>query len=122
MNDFSDFTWTIRRGTHEYRDFTVKTDALPTDLSSYTLWFTVKRRLADADAAAVFQLTLGSGITLTNAAQGEGYLEVIESETSDLPNYRQKFYADFFGRSSTGQVFPLESGMVIVLPSVKDPI
>jgi hypothetical protein len=123
MSDaFPDFVWTIRRGTLEYRDFAVTTDGVATDLTGYTQWFTVKRRLADADAAAVFQLTNGSGITVVSAIGGTGTLTVLPAHTAGLANVRQKFYAEHVGQSPSGQVFPLESGVVIVLPSVKDPL
>lgn len=119
---FDGFTWEIVRGTTEYRDFAVTTDGTPTDLTGYSQWFVVKRRLTDADADAVFLLTLGSGITNVSAVGGTGYLTVLPSHTSGLENARQEFYASHIGQSPSGQVFPFESGVVVVLPSAKDPI
>lgn len=122
MSDYADFTWTIRRGTTEYRDFAITTDGEATNLTGYTQWFTVKRRLSDADADAVFQLTDSAGITTVSAVGGTGYLTVLPEHTEGLVNVRQVFFADHFAQSGAGQVFPLESGLVVVLPSAKDPI
>lgn len=59
------------------------------NLTGATIYCTAKRDLADADASAVFQLTVGSGITITNAAAGQAVIEPPASATNVLTEETQ---------------------------------
>jgi hypothetical protein len=75
----------MRRGdTAGWNLAVVDTTGAPFDLTGYTLWFTAKRAITDADADAVFQLTNGAGITVTNAAGGLAAITPRRADTSSL--------------------------------------
>ena len=75
----------MRRGDTAGWDLAVvDTTGAPFDLTGYTLWFTAKRAITDADADAVFQLTNGAGITVTNAAGGLAAISPRRADTSSL--------------------------------------
>lgn len=78
-------TLTMRRGdTSGWSALAVQPDGSPLDLTGYTLWFTAKRAIADTDAQAVFQLTNGAGITITDAAAGAFAINPRRADTSSL--------------------------------------
>ena len=59
------------------------------DLTGATVWFTVKAAATDADGSAIFQLTVGSGITIDSpATDGKGKLVVDSDKTESLANVR----------------------------------
>ncbi len=59
----------------------------PVVLTSATIYFTVRRRYSNGadDADAVFQKSVGSGITITNAAGGIIDLVISAADTINLP-------------------------------------
>lgn len=76
---------TLRRGDTTGWDLAVvDTAGAPFNLAGCTLYFTAKRLLTDADAAAVFQLTNGAGITITDAAGGLARITPRRADTSSL--------------------------------------
>lgn len=54
------------------------------DITSHLIWFTAKRRISDADNEAVFQKTVGDGITVTDGPAGEFAIQINPSDTSGL--------------------------------------
>ena len=55
------------------------------DITSAAIYFTCKRYKNDADADALFQLTVGSGITTDAGTNGFFTVVVPEANTEDLP-------------------------------------
>jgi len=54
------------------------------DLTGAAIRFTAKRDLSDADAAAVFQKQIGTGITVLDATTGEAEVTLLVTDTSSL--------------------------------------
>lgn len=74
----------MRRGDTPIWDVAVvNADGSPFDLTGYTAYFTAKRAITDPDPG-VFQLTLGAGITFTNAAGGLLAIQPRRADTSGL--------------------------------------
>lgn len=88
------------------------------DLTGATIYFTCKWNYSDADASAIFQLSIGSGITVTNASAGAITITIPSSATSSLP------YSDLYLAydlcvitAASKRGFPLR-GTLIVSPNV----
>lgn len=58
--------------------------AVPVNITGASIWFTVKYRYTDADPGLV-QLTIGSGIVVTNAAGGLATVSIPNTTTALLP-------------------------------------
>ena len=115
MADFGPLV--ISRGDTVYIDFAVvDANGQATSIVGWTLWFTVKRRLSDTDAQALIQKTTASGITVTSAATGVGYVLLLPADTSGLEARRQTFYADLQGKDAGGAVYTLQHGTLTVRP------
>lgn len=69
----------------------VDSTGAPFDLTGYTLYFTAKRQISDADPG-VFQLTTGAGITVTNAAGGLATIQPRRADTNTLTEDASLFY------------------------------
>jgi len=66
------------------------------DISGCSMWFTAKKRLSDTDLLAVFQKTVGDGITVTDALNGLGYIQLAPTDTTTLENSKtQQLEFDF---------------------------
>lgn len=64
-------------------------DGTPLNLEELDdIWFTAKHSRWDSDADAVFQKTVGAGITVTSAAQGLAEIEFLPEETASLTDLR----------------------------------
>jgi hypothetical protein len=88
------------------------------NLDGATFYFTAKWEYSDADADAVFQLTNGSGITITNPAAGSISVEIPSLATSSLPYSLLRLPYDLLIVTSEGtRGFPLR-GTLIVSPNV----
>lgn len=87
-------------------------------LAGASMWFTAKKRITDADVAAVFQKTIGSGITLTDAANGLGYIELSPADTSALSSGKQNLEFDLQLKSSAGKIYTVAFGKLTVYPDV----
>jgi hypothetical protein len=72
------------RGDTRTFSLTVKRQNLPVDLGGCLLTFTAKRAIADADAAAVVQKAIGSGLTVTDEAGGLAEFTVESADTDGL--------------------------------------
>ena len=80
---------TAIRGDNETYDLTIA-DALGNrvDLTSASLWFTVKARKADRDNAMLIRKTVGSGITLADqgspTTKGMSTIAILPNDTAKL--------------------------------------
>jgi hypothetical protein len=73
------------RGDDESFDIVVTKDGAPVDLTGAALTFTAKRRLSDADAAAVVQKdSTAGGIAIVDAAQGLARIDIAAGDTATL--------------------------------------
>lgn len=98
----------VRGDTNKY-DVTVTRDGAALDLTGATLKFTVKRSLDDADADAVFQKAIGTGIVVDDVAGGLATLTVAPADTSALPAPRS-FHYDLQLTESDGRVTTVAIG------------
>jgi len=74
------------RGDAHLVEITIKRAGLPVDLTGATIWYTAKEALADADVDAVFQKTVGSGVTILDqvAYKGKAQLKLEAADTEGL--------------------------------------
>jgi hypothetical protein len=70
------------RGDTAQLNATVKTGSSVFDLTGATVKFTAKQNISDS--AALFQKTIGGGITVTNASQGALSIEIAPADTVTL--------------------------------------
>ena len=75
----------MTRGDDESFDVVVKNKAgAVVDITGMSLRFTAKRRVTDPDDDAVITTTTGSGLTTTNASQGQARIDIDAADTDDL--------------------------------------
>jgi hypothetical protein len=108
-------TITTKRGDTLTLDIVVKdADGVVMNLTGTALRFTVKRKVSDADADAIFQKsTSASTITLTDAVHGEARIVIPPAATSGLAAVTHKLVYDLQLTSGT-TVHTLDSGNFIV--------
>ncbi len=106
------------RGDSERYLLTITEDAAAVDLTDASIWMTAKRRARDADAAAVFQKTVGDGITITNAAGGLARVDLVPGDTEDLPARSIQLVYDVQVKLDDGRVLTPISGVLTVEPDV----
>jgi hypothetical protein len=111
-----EFRWGNRRRIN----FLVTLSGVAQNIAGWSFTFTAKRSLRDADAAAVFQLTLGSGLTITDAPGGALQAIIQPSHTTATlnPYDRVELQADLKAVDAAGNPYTLLSGTLTVLPAV----
>ena len=121
---FDDFELEIGRGETAVLDFAVKessaADADAQDVSGWSFWCTAKRSFHDADAEAVWQKEVGTGITVTTAASGLGEVLIEAADTDSLPAAGTTLYVDIKGEDTLGRHHVVAKGKVIVGPVVTE--
>ena len=122
-------TLTMVRGTSPIWTVTVRdpnnvsTDPLgePVDITGYSIWFTAKSAKTDADPGE-FQLTVGSGITISNQVtdKGEARISPPPSATSDMTAEKELLY-DVQVQAPSGWAGPQQivEGVLVVTFGVK---
>jgi hypothetical protein len=70
------------RGNTVVFDFSVTLGGNPVDLTGAGLWFTAKT--SPGATSVVFQKPIGAGITVTNAAEGAGLIQLEPGDTAGL--------------------------------------
>jgi hypothetical protein len=97
---------------------TLESGGVAVDITGYTLWFTAKRKLSDADASAVIRLSTDGGIggiSVISAAAGTFTISIAASLTASLPDVMQtELFYDFQIRNAAGAVQTLSKGRLIV--------
>ena len=116
-DDFTQFSFEIDRGATEFLDFQITLNALPQNVTGWTIWFTAKYRVADADPGVFQKSTLNGGIVITTALTGIGYVRIDPADTNGLPIQRLSLYADQKAKDGGGQLFITQKGRVIVRPT-----
>jgi hypothetical protein len=85
------------------------------DLTGCLIWCTAKHDRSRPDAEAVWQKTLGSGITVPTPANGIATVTIAPRDTTDLVPYNLLWY-DLQYETSAGVVTTAERGVIYVLP------
>lgn len=112
--------FTMTRGDTVILSGTTTLGGDPYDLSGATLLFTAKNRYTDDDADAVFQKSVGDGITVVSAAQGLFTVEIEPDDTADVPKVQTVLFWDTQVVDSESKKYTIASGKLIIKPDVTD--
>jgi hypothetical protein len=114
----------IAKGEARVWNCTVTTDGTPQNLMGCSLSFTVKQKLSYTDGQALFQLSLGSGIQISNTTSGQYVLTVSGTNTSSVAKSSNNTVYNFDHRIKlpSGNVKVLEQGEFVVTPGVTDTV
>lgn len=88
------------------------------NMTGYTVWMTAKNYISDVDLSAVFQKTLSSGITLTNATLGQVRVVLSPTDTSSLGDVTSYLHYDIQMKNGSGQIFTIIKGVITVTPDI----
>jgi hypothetical protein len=97
---------------------TLTEDGDPLDLTDAEVWMTAKRHLRDTDADAVFQKSVGDGITITDDAGGLAQVDLEPGDTSALPTRVMRLHYDVQVKTQEDRVLTPISGTLTVSPDV----
>jgi hypothetical protein len=125
MAAYTDFTFTMFRGDSR----TITVAALQPDgvtaqnITGWTLWFTAKLAILDADGAAIFQKkTGGLGITITSGAGGLASIALAPTDTDGTMATGTLTSVDLFcdlqGKDGAGNVATLATGKLTILAEI----
>jgi hypothetical protein len=124
MAAYTDFSFQMFRGDSR----SIAVAALQPDgvtaqnISGWALWFTGKLNILDPDGSAVFQRTIASGITVTNAALGLATVALAPASTDSLMAAGTQTSVDLFcdlqGKDGAGNVATLATGKITVLAEI----
>lgn len=110
----------IRGDTAVYR-CTVTIDGVPADLTGHSIFFTLKPSLTTTDANKTFQKSIGSGVTVTNAAAGEFEVKLLAADLKPLTPGKT-YYWDIQIIQPDGSVNTPLIGNFFVSPDVNNAI
>jgi protocatechuate 3,4-dioxygenase beta subunit len=110
----------VRGDDEEYSITLMDEDGDPLDLAAVDIWFTAKRNLYDSDAEAVFQKTVGDGITV-GEDPGAATLTILSEDTAGLPTHVLALHYDV-QVSVAGLVKTPLSGKLIIRHDVTNSI
>jgi hypothetical protein len=113
MTDF-----TLSRGDTVDLAVVVTASGSAYSLVGCSIWFTAKSSYSLADTGAQFQKTIGSGITVTNAALGRFSVRISPADTSSLGNSKTLLVYDCQVKDASGNIYTIASGNLIILPDV----
>jgi len=101
---------------------TVTTDGVAQNLAGCYLTFTVKQLLSHTDGQALFQLSIGSGITVTDTTGGAYDLTIHSTATSNVTKSgkNETYYFDHRIQLPSGRIKVMEEGDFVVTPNVTD--
>jgi hypothetical protein len=110
--------FTMTRGNNVSLSGTATLSDDPYDLTSCTLYFTAKRKFTDEDSAAIFQKSIGDGITITSAAQGLFVVAIASEDTIALEKVKTILVWDLELHDSSSKIYTIASGNLVVNPDV----
>lgn len=115
----STFNHTIYRGDTPSFTLTFTRAGTAFDIGGASVWFTAKRKVTDADADAVFQKTIGDGVTLTAlGAGGIATATLAEADTESLPDHEVALEVDVQLLEADGTKTTTSRGVLRVRPDV----
>lgn len=108
----------VRGDTYSF-DARILLNGQPLDLTGGTVRMTAKWKVSDADNSAVFQLSSpASGITITDAVNGEITVTVAKTLTESLPAKTVELAYDIQWVDASTQVFTVLLGTLVIVPDV----
>jgi hypothetical protein len=87
----------------------------PVDLTGAGIWFTAKA--SQGASTVIFQKSVGSGITVTDAASGAGMIELVPGDTHGLGARTVRLYFDLEVELA-GAVYTVAAGRLVVEPDL----
>lgn len=114
----------IARGETRKWNCTVTTDGLAQSLTGCSISFTVKSSYSHTDGQAIFKLSIGTGISISNTTAGQYVLTVSTLCTSTVVRSQNNtvWYFDHRIKLSDGSVKQLESGDFVITPGITDTV
>jgi hypothetical protein len=106
------------RGDGETYDLAITENDVALDLTGAEMWMTAKRHLRDTDAEAVFQKTVGDGITITDDTGGLATVELVPGDTSGLAARTVRLVYDVQVKLQSGRIVTPLKGRLTVEPDV----
>lgn len=98
---------------------TLSTDLSTYDLTSATVWFTVKRFITDDDAAAIFQKKTTATISIADATSGMIKIPLTNDDTKNLVNAWYATYIwDLQVKDKNNNIITTTYGSLGVYPAV----
>lgn len=118
--DFMNTVFTVIRGDNATFRCQVREDGVAVDISGWQFTMTAKWEYTDPNSAAVFTRTNGSGITITDAPNGEFTIDLVPSNTAGLPPSRSVLHFDVQAvtPSPANKNLTVLYGKLVVLPDV----
>jgi LytS/YehU family sensor histidine kinase len=109
MSDFS-----MYRGNSKRFNFAITLGGVAENLTSKLIFFSVRR---NPSAPLMFTKSLGSGIIVTNAAGGLGYVDILPADTEALPSRETSLEYDLEYVDGSN-VTTADKGTITVLPDI----
>jgi hypothetical protein len=109
--------FTMYRGDTVTINAAITASGLAYNLTGKSMWFTAKTSYSQADPG-VFQKKLGSGISIVDATNGRAQIVIAASDTNSLGNSKTALVYDFQVKDSSGRIYTVASGKLIVIPDV----
>jgi len=110
--------FTITKGDSVSFNIVVTSGGVAFNLTGATIWMTAKLAFGDPDSSAIFQKKTGSGIVITNPANGAATITLAATDTSPLPAFKTLLLYDIQVKDQQGGIYTVASGNLIVLPDV----
>jgi hypothetical protein len=107
----------VTRGDTPAWNLAVTQGGSPFDLTGCQLYLTAKNQIIDLDPG-VFQLTIGSGITVTNAAGGLARVQLRRADTAALSTNVSLVYDIQLSIPGTSETYTLVRGNLTVVQDV----
>jgi hypothetical protein len=109
---------TLYRGDTHILDMSVSQAGEAVNLTGYTITFTAKKDIKDADAApTTIQKTLGSGIVVLDAPTGKIRITLNSADTATFPDVVTTYVADVQIKKD-GITTTVASGTITITPDV----
>ena len=100
------------RGDTHVIEFAVNQGGVPTNLTGYSIWFTMKTNVTNTDSnASTIQKTIGSGITVLDAAAGTIKVTIAPNDTATI-NAETTYVCDLQIKSAGGDIFTVADGTI----------
>lgn len=108
----------IYRGDTIVIEFAIAQDGVATNLTGYSIWFTAKKQLSDNDTSpSSIQKTIGSGITVLDAAAGHIRVTILPADTATL-SAATTYFCDLQIKSAGGVITTVADGTIAIVLDV----
>ena len=100
------------RGDTIVIEFAVNQGGVPTNLTGYSIWFTMKTNITNTDSnSSTIQKTLTNGITILDAAAGTLKVVIAPNDTATI-NAETTYVCDLQIKSSGGDISTVADGTI----------